>query len=320
MSEPFGSGVVYFGEASKGWLAGDKYFFAKTGGGLAYSCDGAEWHEIADGIYSDIAGKTDGRCYFLKNGDSSADLFLGISNMKYPLKTLEQCGPSPLAPLSTRPVRLVRGRVYAGYVGIETGISAYKLYALAPMLAGGSMPLGPVPPGGSTPGYEYSVTVLESGIQITDDGYITQITVLGDFLDEIIVRGSKYLHVAQVQDRLFVDASLNSSVVPVVETLPYTELASEMAAKGVQSSAKNGNTRYIILSGEPGVYAFSDPSSGVVMKSLSRQMLADSVDARAFYEIGQNKFLVATNSGVYRYMHINGIPQVNRISQQYDVA
>jgi len=37
-------------------------------------------------------------------------------------------------------------------------------------------------------------------------------------------------------------------------------------------------------------------------------------EARAFYEIGVNSFIVPTNKGVYRYEHVDGMPSVSRIS------
>lgn len=317
-SEP----VTYNGESFDGWLAGGKYFFNKASSGLAYY-NGSTWSDIGDGIYLDIVGKTGGRCYFLRRDNpTERDLYEGFSNARYPL--IGDPKQYTVSGVDDNPIKLASGRVYAGYIGKDEDLGVCSLFALGPMLDMVVQPTANPSSGGGLADPEYFVTVFKTifdGFSDGDEDNITQIVALGDFLDELIVLGGKHLYAIRVQDKLFLDETRQYSKVSVFEALPYTELTTKLQ-DGASASAKRGNARYIALDGKQDIYVFSDPQTGIIMKSLNRQMLADGVNARSFYEIGQNKFLVATNSGVYRYMHIDGIPVVGRISQQYgyDIA
>lgn len=100
--------------------------------------------------------------------------------------------------------------------------------------------------------------------------------------------------------------------------MPWSDLGEAVAA-GIVGSAKLGGVRYV--AGATGLSSFQDATSGLAMKALSPAMRADGVQAKSFYEIGQNKFLVASDKGVYRYMHLDGAPVVSLMSPQtgYDV-
>ena len=97
----------------------------------------------------------------------------------------------------------------------------------------------------------------------------------------------------------------------MINTLPWTDLGASFGG-GILASAKLDGRRYV-TSGT-GLSSFMEGSPGVAMKILSPIMKADGVNARSFYEVGQNAFLIATDKGVYRYQHLEGVPVVSRMS------
>ena len=97
----------------------------------------------------------------------------------------------------------------------------------------------------------------------------------------------------------------------MINTLPWTDLGASFGG-GILASAKLDGRRYV-TSGT-GLSSFMEGSPGVAMKILSPIMKADGVNARSFYEVGQNAFLIATDKGVYRYQHLEGVPAVSRMS------
>lgn len=142
---------------------------------------------------------------------------------------------------------------------------------------------------------------------------------LGDFLDELVVYEGGYLHIARVHDAHLVIDDSGTSIIPVVNTLPYTDFAANFV-QDISASAKSGGLRYITTG--TGLSSFAEGTAGLALKVLSPTMKADGIDARSFYEIGQNAFLIATNAGVYRYQHLDGTPVVGRMSpgSGYNVA
>ena len=143
---------------------------------------------------------------------------------------------------------------------------------------------------------------------------------INDFLDEIIVYEGGYLHTARVYESRIISGKSGSSLINVVDTMPWTYFA-EIFLNGASSSVKIGNVRYIAPKDAGGIYSFTDAGTGLIMKILNMAMTRDGVDVRQLYEIGTNCFYAATSAGVYRYMHIDGVPAVNRISPSagYDV-
>ena len=79
--------------------------------------------------------------------------------------------------------------------------------------------------GASTAG-EYNVYACKAVFQDFPDGNDNpaEIVPLGDFLDEIVAYEGGYLHIARVLDmRLIMDSS-GTSIIPVINTLPWTAL------------------------------------------------------------------------------------------------
>jgi hypothetical protein len=50
------------------------------------------------------------------------------------------------------------------------------------------------------------------------------------------------------------------------------------------------------------------------MKTISPTMKMNKINARSFYKIEKNNFYIPTNSGIYRYLHIDNILNINRIT------
>lgn len=286
-------------DSTGAWYVGDKCFFQKNGGGLVYykEGDGLRPYSIAGGgqyELVDCAGEAGKETYYFVRSDGGRkNLYKGVSIAVYPLVH----GPSRLTvsyvgadgendPL---PVRLVKGKTYAGLVCQNSGDSgsapARGLYVL---YSAGDSSLSACR---ASFGRRFSTGTEEIA---SAEGIVP----VGDALDEIIVYADKYLHVARVlESNLIIDGS-GSSVIPIVGTLPWTELGDSFA-EGISASAKLGGRRYVTTGA--GLSSFAEGSPGIAMKILSPVMKGDNVNARSFYQTGQNMFLVATDKGLYRY-------------------
>lgn len=169
---------------------------------------------------------------------------------------------------SLTPARLAGGRKYAGYVGVDS-LDIKTLCILWPL----GVPTY-APTGGRTVHVaqadpdEYHVTAVPARFDRFPDGRINTAAIvpLGDFLDEIIAYEGGYLHIARIRDDGLIMNSGGESVVPVVATLPWSELGESFAA-GIFASAKCDGVRYVAP--ETGIKSFKDMQSGLAMKVLS---------------------------------------------------
>lgn len=313
-----GGEIASCGGSSRAWLAGGTCFFQKVSGGIRYY-DGDMWRDVGDGQYESAHRAGDGRYYFVKSENGKRDLYEGASIPAYPVAAGPAFSEITYVGLNEpAPVRLAAGDAYAGLV-CQDDVGTRYLCIMWPTDEYSSDPTadGDGPDGGGS----YSVYACQASFSEFPDGRDNpaEIVPLGDFLDEVIAYEGGYLHVARVTKSKLITNASGTSFVPVVSTLPWTELGAAFG-EGVRASAKSGGRRYV--ASETGLSSFPDGSSGLVMKILSVPMKADGVDARSFCQTGQNAFLVATDRGVYRYQHVEGEPVVRRISsgEGYDAA
>ena len=301
------------------WLARGKCVFQKTGGGIRYY-DGEAWCDFGSDLY-DFVGRTEDGLYYFVKADSSLrrNLYKSVSIAVYPIRlgpVVSEITYIGLA-VGSSPVRLASGRTYAGLV-CQSGTEIRYLCILWPTDEYVESPTGPGDPGAVA---DYSVYACPASFNEFPDGRVNtmEIVPVGNYLDEVIAYEGGYLHIAHIVESKLITDQTGYSVIPVINTLPWTDLGTSFGA-GIRASAKFNGRRYV-TSGT-GLSSFTEGSSGLAMKILSPIMKADGVNARSFYEIGQNAFLIATDKGVYRYQHLEGTPAIGRMSPGtgYNVA
>jgi len=105
-------------DSTLAWQAGARYFFQAAGGGIRYQYDGV-WRSCGDGMALNRFGPAvipGGPCYFLS---ADGQLYESVSTPAHPVSF----GPTvsaiqwPFQNMQEEPVRLVAGRVYAGFIG-----------------------------------------------------------------------------------------------------------------------------------------------------------------------------------------------------------
>ena len=301
------------------WLVRGKCVFQKTGGGIRYY-DGEDWCDFGGDFYDFVGRTEDGLYYFVKAGSGlTRNLYKSVSIAVYPIRLgpvvseIEYTGSA----VGSTPVRLASGRTYAGLV-CQNGTGIRNLCILWPIDEYGLSPTGPSDFGTVV---DYSVYACPASFNKFPDGRENTVEVvpIGNYLDEVIAYEGGYLHIAHIVESKLITDRTGYSVIPVINTLPWTDLGACFGS-GIRASAKLNGRRYV-TSGT-GLSSFTEGSSGMAMKILSPIMKADGVNARSFYEIGQNTFLIATDKGVYRYQHLDGTPVVGRMSPGtgYNVA
>ena len=265
------------------WLTRGKCVFQKTDGGIRYY-DGEGWCDFGSDLYDFVGQTEDGLYYFVKAGSSTArDLYKSVSIAVYPIRlgpAVSEIEYTGLA-AGSAPVRLASGRTYAGLVcQNETGIR--NLCILWPTDEYIASPAGSDDPGAAA---DYSVYACPASFNEFPDGRVNTMEVVpvGNYLDEVIAYEGGYLHVAHVVESKLITDQTGYSVIPVINTLPWTDLGA-CFDDGIRASAKLNGRRYV-TSGT-GLSSFTEGSSGIAMKILSPIMKADGVNARSFYEIG----------------------------------
>ena len=287
------------------------YFFNSDNGIRYYN--GTNWYTISNNKekYTNIVN-IDNNYYFLND---KQNLYTNINLKSFNLNV------DPIyyeIEIDDDPIHIVKGNTYTGLIS-KNNINIQTLYILYPDVENIVIPSS-INTTNYTNSIVYSVIAFEAsfiGFPNNSSTNIYAIVPIGNFLKEIIIYDGNNLHIANVAEHQLIMDNNGISKINIINTLPWTELNFTFEDV-ITASIKYNDIKYI-ASINGGLLSFSNKSVGLVMKTLNPSMKVMDINARSFYEIEKNHFYISTNNGIYRYIHIDDIPVVNRITGLNDI-